>query len=210
MGYTMRRLGLVALMALVFAACEDDASGPEDVQIEGEYILQTINGRPMPVLIFNLPIGFYQVHQTGGTFSLTADHRYEERAMVRETYYDSLSQLVTEDTTQVFRGTWEAEDSVLIVTETGSDNVGFGVVNGNRLTLSFEFGDSLFTYVYLRSQRLTSSLSSTTRRRTTTSSMTGLRSMTVSSTTPLSPLASRILPYLTSRASSESSTVSPR
>ena len=206
----MRRLGLVALVALVFAACEDDASGPEDVQIEGEYILQTINGLPMPVLIFSLPIGFFQVQQLGGTFTLTADKRYEERAMVRQLFDDSLGQRVTEDTTVVFRGTWEAEDSVLTVTQDQTGDVGFGVVNGDRLTISFEAGGSLFTYIYLRSYPLTSSLSSTTRRRTTTSSMTGLRSMTVSSTTPLSALASRILPYLTSRADSESSTVSPR
>ena len=206
----MRRLGLIALVALVFAACDDDASGPEEVQIEGEYVLQTINGQPMPALIFSIPIGFFQVQQLGGSFSLTADHRYEERAMVRTMYYDTVGQLVNEDTTVVFRGTWEAEDSVVIVTEEPSGNVGFGVVNGNRLTLSFEVSDSLFTYVYFRSQRSTSSLSSTTRRRTTTSSMTGLRSMTVSSTTPLSALASRILPYLMSRADSVSSIVSPR
>ena len=206
----MRRVWLMALVALMFAACDDDASGPEDVQIVGEYILQTINGQPMPVLIANLPIGFFQIRQLGGTFSLMADARYEERAMLRLLYNDSLGQLVTEDTTAVLRGTWEAEDSILIVTQNETGDVGFGVVNGNRLTLSFEVSDSLFTYVYLRSYPLTSSLSSTTRRRTTTSSMTGLRSMTVSSTTPLSALVSRIAPYLTSRSRSALSNSSPR
>lgn len=185
----MRRILAVACAASFALACSDDGAGPErTVQIVGSYQLQTINDVPLPYPLFSLP-GFL-LEQASGRFVLNANRTYEEIALVRE-WTDPGTGPVSRDTTITLRGTWEAEDSVLLVTQTNTGATGFGFVSGDRLTLSFEAGDSLFTYIYLRE----SPLSSTARLRTTTSSTIGRRSTTVSSTTSSgSALLSRIWP----------------
>ncbi len=185
----MRRLLPVACAAMFAIGCSDDAAGPKrEVQIVGSYELQSINNVPLPFPLVALP--GYLLEQASGRFVLNANRSYEEIALVRE-WTNPGTGPVSKDTTITLRGTWEAEDSVLLVTQTDNDAVGFGFVSGDRLTLSFELGDSLFTYIYLRA----SPVSSTARLRTTTSSTMGRRSTTVSSTTSfVSALLSRIRP----------------
>lgn len=185
----MRRILPVACAAIFALGCSDDAAGPErTVQIVGSYELQTINNDAMPFPLLVFP--GYLLEQVSGRFVLNANRSYEEIALVRE-WTNSASGPVSKDTTITLRGTWEAEDSVLLVTQTNNGATGFGFVSGDRLTLSFEIGDSLFTYNYARE----SPVSSTARLRTTTSSTMGRRSTTVSSTTSsVSALLSRIWP----------------
>ena len=143
----MRRLWSVVLCVLLLAACSD-SSGPEDVEISGNYTLETINGLPMPYTI-GAVAGAYVIQQINGSFALNADSTYRESALLRESI-NTVNGIQTTDIPVTFNGRWQAEDSVVTVVEGTTGEFGFGFVSRNRLTLSFEVGDSLFTYVYRR------------------------------------------------------------
>jgi hypothetical protein len=145
----MRRVWLMVLMALSLAACSD-STGPQN-QIVGTYTLLTINGVGMPYPLVVLPANIFRLDQTSGRFTLNSNRTYEEMAVLREQQNDSLGNTIVAIDTVRLTGTWEAEDSVLLVTQSGSGAVGFGYVSRNRLTLSFEVqGDLLLTYIYQR------------------------------------------------------------
>jgi hypothetical protein len=144
----MRRVWLIVCTVVAMAACSD-STGP-GIQIVGSYTLLTINGLPMPYPLVVFPANIFRLDQMSGRFTLNANQTYEEMAVVRQQENDSLGNpVVTIDTIRL-TGRWEAEDSVLLVTQNGTAAVGFGFVSTNRLTLSFEVQDSLFTYIYQR------------------------------------------------------------
>lgn len=143
----MRRIVSLVMGVLMLAACDgDDPSEPRDIQVVGNYTLETINGQPMPVQIYLLPA--YLIQQVAGSFEINTDGTSEEEAVLRTYINDPERGVVFEDDTTRIPGIWEAEDSVVVVTS--ADDVLFGFVSGNRLTLSVELGDSLYTYIYRR------------------------------------------------------------
>ena len=142
----MRRSWLVVLGVLLSSACSD-SSGPKEVVIIGNYTLESINGQAMPVPLILFP-GAYLVEQTAGDIAINANGTTVERAMLRFYTNDPERGVVFEDDTTTIFGVWEAEDSVVVVTT--SNDFSFGYVSGNRLTLSFEVGDSLYTQVFRR------------------------------------------------------------
>lgn len=193
---SLRKLVALIVCISVLSACGDngDPAGPV-IDVTGTYNLQTVNGAPLPYTLVTVA-GVYRLVQLSGTLTLNADRTYVERDFLRETIDQSPGAQVT-DTTVVIRGTWEQQDSALVLTPTSNPFVLFGLAGMNRLTLSWETSnDSLITYVYTRAQAgtvagraLTGQRSSAavsesiTRRLMTTSSMTGLRSTTTSSAT---------------------------
>lgn len=144
----MRRL-LIGLLCVLSVACSD-SEGPEPIQIPGTYTLETINGRALPYELLNFLNGAYVLSQIGGSMTLNPNMTFREESRVRESFTDAVLGPVTSDTTVVFTGTYEAQDSALLLTATQDAVVYFGFVSGNRLTLSYEIQDSLFTFVYRR------------------------------------------------------------
>ena len=145
----MRRW-LAVILCVLSVACSDDETGPEPVQIPGSYTLQTINGRALPFELLNFFNGAYVLSQVAGRMTLNPNMTFREESLVRESFIDAVLGPVTSDTTIVFTGTFEAQDSALLLTATQDQVVYFGFVSGNRLTLSYEVSDSLFTFVYRR------------------------------------------------------------
>ena len=143
----MRRL-LVGVLCVLSVACTDDETGPEPIQIPGTYTLQTVNGQALPYLLININNAYF-LYQVSGAVTLNANNSYREENSVRETLFDAQLGPIHNDTTIVFTGTYESQDSALLLTSSRG-LVSFGFVSANRLTLSFESGDSLFTYVYRR------------------------------------------------------------
>ena len=146
----MRWFRSAALVALVIGACSDDPSGPKKPVIVGNYTLETINGQALPFTIASVSAA-YIIQQVSGTFALNADSTYRENALLKE-YINGVDGIVVNDIPVSFNGRWQAEDSVVTVVEGTTGEFGFGFVSQNRLTISFELGDSLFTYVYRRQQ----------------------------------------------------------
>jgi hypothetical protein len=138
---------LTGILCVVCVACSDSA-GPDPLQIPGSYTLQTINGQQLPFFLVTLP-GFV-ITQTAGSIRLNQDDTYREEYRLRYAINDENGVTEITDTTVVFVGTYEAEDSVVLLTSNPEGLISFGFVSANRLTLSFESGDSLFTYVYRR------------------------------------------------------------
>lgn len=144
----MRRVLSLVMVVLMLAACDgDDPSEPRDIQIVGDYTLETINGQQLPVWIGSA-FGALLMQQVGGSFSIKQNGTSEEEALVRFYTNDPERGIVFDEDTLRFPGVWQAEDSVVLVTS--ADDVLFGFVSANRLTLSVELGDSLYTYIYRR------------------------------------------------------------
>lgn len=143
----MRRLWAAVLVVLFLAACSDEPEGPQEIQIVGNYTLETINGQALPVPLILFP-GAYLVEQRAGDIAINDNGTSVERAMLRFYTNDPERGVVFEDDTTSIFGVWEAEDSVVVITT--ANDFSFGFVSGNRLTLSFEVGDSLYTQVYRR------------------------------------------------------------
>jgi hypothetical protein len=146
----MRRLVFALCCTAVFGCSDKDPAAPRTIQLTGNYTLLTINsaGLPYPLIVF--PGGSYVLEQVSGSFSINADSSYREDALLREHLNDPQQGPIFTDIPVSMLGRWEAEDSVLIVTNNANGAVGFGFVSENRLTLSFSVQDSLFTYVYQR------------------------------------------------------------
>jgi hypothetical protein len=137
-------VGVVCLVA----ACSGDATRPSSTaQIAGEYTLQTIDGQPLPYTLVEVA-GGYLLQQVSGTMTLNANRTFIEQALLRETI-NTIGGPVVSDTIIVLDGSWEAEDSVIVLTSQRDGSVLFGTANGGRLTLHFEGNDAqLVTYFY--------------------------------------------------------------
>ncbi len=144
----MRRVVIGLLCALSVACSDDEGSGPEPIQIPGTYALESINGQELPYLLININNAYF-LSQQSGSMTLNPNNSYREENRVRETLFDPQLGPINTDTTIVFTGTYETQDSAVLLTSSRG-LVSFGFVSQNRLTLSFESGDSLFTFVYRR------------------------------------------------------------
>ena len=149
----------VAAAVLLASACSDDSTGPDPIQIEGNYTLETINGRALPMQLYNFFGGAFIINQTGGRLAMSAGRTFREEDYLEIRSNSETGTPVIERDTTIFTGTWASEDSVVTWTvmrrvSEGRDEayseVMFGFVSRNRLTLNFESGDSLFTFVYRR------------------------------------------------------------
>lgn len=144
----MRRLVLAGLCVALVACSDDDGSGPRPVQIPGTYKLQTINGQALPFFLININNAFI-IAQVGGRVVLNSNFTYREENDLRQVFNDENGVPIVTDTTVTLTGTYESQDSAVLLTST-QGFVSFGYVSANRLTLSLEAGDSLFTFVYQR------------------------------------------------------------
>lgn len=147
----MRRVLSLVMVVLMLAACDgDDSSGPDrNLQIAGSYTLESINGTPPPIALVFVS-GAYIIEQVSGSVVLGADSSYKEDGLLRERI-NAQDSVVTNFLPYTILGRWSAEDSVIVVTESGSNGgTGFGFFSQseNRLTLSFEADTSLYTYIY--------------------------------------------------------------
>lgn len=144
----MRRV--VLLCALALAACADSTAPETQLNVVGGYTLQSINGQPLPFVL--LDFGFFRIHQVSGTLVLHADRTFVERDSLVQFFNDSTGTPVQNDTTIVLDGTWELEDSTIVLITQRDQSVLFGIARSDRLILNFEsvVSDSIFQFVYRR------------------------------------------------------------
>jgi hypothetical protein len=141
---------LAVVFLCLVAACSGDATRPPSgADVAGEYALQTIDGQPLPFTLVDVA-GAYRLEQVAGTMALNTDRTFIEQAQLRETINDVAGPVVS-DTTVILNGTWEVEDSAIVLTTQQDGSVLFGTANNGRLTLHFEGSDAqLVTYLYVR------------------------------------------------------------
>lgn len=134
---------------MVVGACNDSTTAPTtSSDAVGSYTLQTINGQKLPLILINVSNAYF-MSQSWGDLTLHADKTYVERDSVRERIVNPQLGDIVHDTLVTIRGVWEAQDSVITLTQT--DNVVlFGVSRPANLTLTWVSKDSAFTYIYTR------------------------------------------------------------
>lgn len=142
----MRKFVVVFAIALAGAACSDTSAPEDELVVEGDYNLLTINGQLLPVTLVEFP-GLYRLQQVGGTLKLNANKTFVERDSLREIMGQEVN-----DTTIVLTGVWERADSAIVLTTTRDGSVLFGIARKNRLELNFEsvVSDSIFRFVYTK------------------------------------------------------------
>ena len=136
----MKRLLVLALLALGLTAACSDSTGPGDA-VAGTYTLQTINGFPLPVLVDDS--GDPDSELISEQIMLNSDGSYHGVTRYRDTYFGQAPQIVDEP----FNGFWTLSGNQIALTESGFPNDPlYGTISNNQLTLSV-FG---VTAVYSR------------------------------------------------------------
>lgn len=131
--------------ALGVAACSSDATSPGDPAAPtpiGAYSITTVNGRALPVAMFNE--GSYLNEITGGTISLASDGKYIVVTVFRETVPKNVS--TYRDSTF---GTWTqtgAQINLKNAQDTTANSQGMWV--DKQLTFALTDGSTTTTYVY--------------------------------------------------------------
>ena len=124
------RLGVGVLVAASLA-CGGDSTAPET--IEGVYVLQTLDGRPLPVVFLQDETGKYEI--TAGSITLKAANAFTMQIAARQT-----SGTQTFTSTGSIDGTWtRSGDSVTLTTDEGESIE--GVLSGRTLKLVGEAED---------------------------------------------------------------------
>ena len=145
MTHLFRNTLSAGLLAVSLVACSGDATGPDPDELAGEYILFTINGQSLPVIVDQ--VGNDIVEVTQGSVTLQSSGAFDDVTQLRITESGVVSTQV-----DVAQGTWEAVGTT--VTFRPSDNSGTYTMtwDGNlRLTQIFQG----FTLVYEREPPLT-------------------------------------------------------
>lgn len=132
------RISLVLLMVGSVACSSDDgeATGPVETSIAGVYNLISVDGNPMPYLIFEDATGKSEC--TGGSLTLT-----NGTGVNRGTFVTRV-QLRFEDATgtvhnneRIIDGAWERDGSSLTLDDDGDNQPeATATLSGNRLTLN--------------------------------------------------------------------------
>jgi hypothetical protein len=143
-----RTLGIpvvAALVALAPAACGGDNSTGPSHSVVGTYTLQTINGQPLPFLIFQGATEKYEF--ISDVVAVNADYTYSETGSVR--YTDLTTGAVT---AQPFSsaGTWRETNGAIEFTDASDGSVVNGTVSGNTLTILETVEGLQFTLVFRR------------------------------------------------------------
>ena len=89
------------MIAVSLAACSGDSTGPDLDELAGEYILFTINGQSLPVIVDQFGNDIVEITQ--GSVSLESNGTFDDVTQLRITESGAVSTEV--DVTQ---GTWEA------------------------------------------------------------------------------------------------------
>ena len=135
----MIRYAFLALLVLSLGACSSDdggATGPVETSIAGVYNLVSVDGTPMPYLIFEDATGKSEC--TGGTLTLT------NGAGVNRGTFVTRVQLRFEDASgtvhnneRIIDGAWERDGSSLTLDDDGDNQPeATATLSGNRLTLN--------------------------------------------------------------------------
>ena len=127
----------LALLTLAAGACggDDDSTGPNG-SIAGTYTLQTVNGSPPPITVFEL--GDDKIEVTGASVVINENGTFSATSTVRET---DAGQVTT--SSSVCSGTYTRSGSTVTFTEPDSNNEDCGGSytgtwsNGNTLTIAF-------------------------------------------------------------------------
>jgi hypothetical protein len=136
---------LAGMAALALAACSGDPTGPDPDELAGEYILLTINGQSLPVIVDQLGNDIIEITQ--GTVSLEAGGTFDDVTQLRITESGAVSTEV--DVTQ---GTWEAVGTTVTFRPTDGSGTYTMTWDGQlRLTQLFQG----LTLVYEREPPLT-------------------------------------------------------
>ena len=132
------RLSLVFLLVGFFACSSDDGepTGPVETSIAGVYNLVSVDGTPMPYLIFEDATGKSEC--TGGSLTLT-----NGTGVNRGTFVTRV-QLRFEDATgtvhnneRIIDGAWDRDGSSLTLDDDGDNQPeATATISGNRLTLN--------------------------------------------------------------------------
>jgi len=130
--------------AVVVAACGSDSTGPGEPGVVGSYSITTVNGKTLPVALFNEATYKYEV--TNGSISLTGDGKYTVVTNFRQTIPGNIS-LFTDSTF----GTWSQSGSVINfknAQDTTAKDQATWV--GTQLTFALTDGKVTTTYVYTK------------------------------------------------------------
>jgi hypothetical protein len=130
----MRRLiPTLLFLAAAITACGGDSTGPNG-SLPGTYNLQTVDTRPVPVVLFE--DADYKLEITSGSFAITSGSSFTESLIIKET--DSSGSLSTPVTCT---GTYTRSGNTLVLTEPETDDCG-GTYDaawngGNQLTVDY-------------------------------------------------------------------------
>jgi hypothetical protein len=141
-----RRSLAFALTAGTFglaAAC-GDASGPNVSKTpDGTYVIATVNGKALPVAIFNE--ADFKLEVTSGSLVLTTDGKYSTITTTRQTLPDNVSLFV--DSTG---GSWVLSGSQVQFTDAQDGSKTTAAWGNGQLTFSDTDGTTTTTLVYAK------------------------------------------------------------
>jgi hypothetical protein len=146
-----RTLAIGVGLATLVAACGGDSpggpgepTGPSNSTPIGAYSITTVNGKALPVAVFNEPSYKYEV--TGGSLTLTSDRKYTVVTSFRQTIPGNVS-MFTDSTF----GTWSQSGAQInLVNGEDADAKDQGTWAGMQLTFALTDGKSTTTYVYTK------------------------------------------------------------
>ena len=146
-----RTLAIGVGFAALVAACGGDSpsgpgepTGPSNSTPVGAYSITTVNGKTLPVAVFDEPSYKYEV--TGGSLTLTSDRKYTVVTSFRQTIPGNVSTFV--DSTF---GTWsQAGPQITLVNGQDTDAKDQGTWAGLQLTFALSDGKTTTTYVYTK------------------------------------------------------------
>ena len=135
----MIRTVCLALLVLGLAACSSDdggATGPVETSIAGIYSLVSLDGTPMPYLIFEDATGKSEC--TGGTLTLTDGTSVNRGTFVTRVllrFEDATG--TVHNSERIIDGAWERDGSSLTFDDDGDDQPeATATISGDRLTLN--------------------------------------------------------------------------
>jgi hypothetical protein len=145
MAHLFRTTLKAGMIAVSLAACSGDSTGPDLDELAGEYILFTINGQSLPVIVDQFGNDIVEITQ--GSVSLESNGTFDDVTQLRITQ----SGVVTTEV-DVTQGTWEAVGTTVTFRPTDGSGTYTMTWDGQlRLTQLFQG----FTLVYEREPPLT-------------------------------------------------------
>lgn len=136
----MIRCAFLALLVLGLAACSSEdggATGPEETSFAGAYQLISVDGQPMPYLIYE--DAQEKSECTGGTLTLTdgADAHSGTFTAGYQFRFERKGEGTVHNNVQDMDGTWERQGSSLSFDDDGDNQPeATATVSGNSLTLT--------------------------------------------------------------------------